>query len=113
MFVIAGLGNPGRKYEGTRHNCGFAAIDVLADRIGTEIRTEKCRGLIGSKALGEIDTTSIDAFIKDQSRGRVSYIVDRGESARADAEREARKAGPDAKAKLIAERDGACSNYKS
>jgi PTH1 family peptidyl-tRNA hydrolase len=52
MFVIAGLGNPGRKYEGTRHNCGFAAIDVLADRIGTQIRTEKCKGLIGSGVIG-------------------------------------------------------------
>lgn len=88
-----------------------AAAPRLTD--ASYLQAERCRGLIGSKALGEIDTTSIDAFIKDQSRGRVSYIVDRGESARADAEREARKAGPDAKAKLIAERDGACSNYKS
>ena len=34
MFIIAGLGNPGRKYEKTRHNCGFEALDVLADRYG-------------------------------------------------------------------------------
>ena len=33
MFIIAGLGNPGRKYEKTRHNCGFEALDILdADR---------------------------------------------------------------------------------
>ncbi|MCR4937367.1 MAG: aminoacyl-tRNA hydrolase [Lachnospiraceae bacterium] len=29
MFMVAGLGNPGRQYEGTRHNCGFEALDVL------------------------------------------------------------------------------------
>ena len=32
MFIIAGLGNPGRKYEKTRHNCGFEALDVLFRR---------------------------------------------------------------------------------
>ncbi len=31
MKVLAGLGNPGSKYENTRHNAGFIAIDVLAD----------------------------------------------------------------------------------
>ena len=33
-LVIAGLGNPGREYEGTRHNLGFDALDVLADEWG-------------------------------------------------------------------------------
>ena len=31
-WLIAGLGNPEQKYEGTRHNTGFAALDYLADR---------------------------------------------------------------------------------
>ena len=32
MIVIAGLGNPGKKYENTRHNMGFLTIDRIADK---------------------------------------------------------------------------------
>ena len=34
MYMIAGLGNPERKYDGTRHNAGFATIDALLDALG-------------------------------------------------------------------------------
>ena len=34
MYLIAGLGNPGRKYEATRHNMGFDTVDELIDRHG-------------------------------------------------------------------------------
>ncbi|SEA35264.1 peptidyl-tRNA hydrolase, PTH1 family [Oribacterium sp. KHPX15] len=36
MYLIAGLGNPERKYEGTRHNVGFEAVDALLDKLGGE-----------------------------------------------------------------------------
>lgn len=36
MTVIAGLGNPGRKYKNTRHNIGFMVVDELAKRYGLE-----------------------------------------------------------------------------
>lgn len=33
-YIVAGLGNPGKKYEGTRHNAGFVAIDMLCEKYG-------------------------------------------------------------------------------
>lgn len=52
MFVIAGLGNPGEKYEKTRHNVGFDVIDVLADQYNINVRDKKCRALCGSGIIG-------------------------------------------------------------
>ena len=44
-WLIVGLGNPGREYEKTRHNCGFRAIDILADQLDTKIDRLKFQGL--------------------------------------------------------------------
>ena len=46
-WLIVGLGNPGREYEKTRHNCGFRAIDALADKLGCKIDKSKFQGLYG------------------------------------------------------------------
>lgn len=51
-WVIAGLGNPGTKYEKTRHNVGFLAIDVLADKIGCDIRQLRFHGMCGEGMIG-------------------------------------------------------------
>lgn len=54
MKWIAGLGNPGRKYEGTRHNVGFMAVDAMAERWGIDWRTNtRCRALIGEGRTGD------------------------------------------------------------
>lgn len=43
-YVIAGLGNPGMEYEGTRHNAGFSVLDALAEKLGTPINRLKFKG---------------------------------------------------------------------
>lgn len=46
-FLIVGLGNPGREYEGTRHNAGFMALDAIAEKYGGEVKRIKFKGLVG------------------------------------------------------------------
>ncbi|MDD4371399.1 MAG: aminoacyl-tRNA hydrolase [Anaerostipes sp.] len=48
MKVIVGLGNPGKKYENTRHNIGFTALDYIGEKSGIDISTKKHKALIGS-----------------------------------------------------------------
>ena len=52
MYIIAGLGNPTREYEKTRHNVGFEVIDVLADMLGTTVEEKKFKGLYGRGIIG-------------------------------------------------------------
>ena len=47
MFIIAGLGNPDRQYEGTRHNVGFDVIDRMAEKYNIDVGIKKHRALIG------------------------------------------------------------------
>lgn len=47
MYIIAGLGNPGRKYELTRHNAGFLTVDRLAEKHGIRVSKIKFKSLIG------------------------------------------------------------------
>ena len=51
MIIIAGLGNPGRQYENTRHNSGFAALDILAERTGIAVRTARFDALTGQGVI--------------------------------------------------------------
>ena len=47
MKLVVGLGNPGKEYEGTRHNIGFEAIDYLSDKYNIELNREKFKGVFG------------------------------------------------------------------
>lgn len=47
MKVIIGLGNPGKKYEDTRHNAGFMTIDKISEKWGIPVTQNKFRALVG------------------------------------------------------------------
>lgn len=51
MYIIAGLGNPGKQYEGTRHNAGFMTLDVLADRYRIDVGEKAHKALIGKGVI--------------------------------------------------------------
>ena len=46
-WLIVGLGNPGKQYDKTRHNCGFRALDMLAQKLGCKVDKGKFQGLYG------------------------------------------------------------------
>ncbi len=52
MYIIVGLGNPGSKYENTRHNMGFKTIDRLAQEFSITVNRAKFKGLIGEGRIG-------------------------------------------------------------
>ena len=47
MYVIVGLGNPGRKYEHTRHNVGFDVIDILSQKYDIPMVRLRCKAVVG------------------------------------------------------------------
>lgn len=51
MYIIVGLGNPGRDYTNTRHNIGFDVIDTLADVVGISVIEKKHKAIIGKGVL--------------------------------------------------------------
>lgn len=52
MYVVVGLGNPGKQYENTRHNVGFNVIDILAKEYGISVSKIKHKALIGEGRIG-------------------------------------------------------------
>ena len=44
-FIIAGLGNPGTQYEDTRHNCGFMAVEILAEQCSVQMKKLRFKSL--------------------------------------------------------------------
>lgn len=47
MYLIAGLGNPSKIYEGTRHNIGFTMIDAIGEKFDIDVTTKKHKALVG------------------------------------------------------------------
>ena len=59
VYVIAGLGNPGARYENTRHNTGFDVLDILSRETGIPIVTKKYHALIGKGVIGGVKTVLV------------------------------------------------------
>ncbi len=71
MFIVVGLGNPGREYEQTRHNIGFITINALAEKYGVKIDHLKFNALTASAMIG----TEKVLFMKPQT-----YMNNSGEA---------------------------------
>ena len=52
-WLIVGLGNPGSEYAKTRHNCGFRALDILAQKLGCRVDKGKFQGLYNQITYGD------------------------------------------------------------
>ncbi|MFV0351878.1 MAG: aminoacyl-tRNA hydrolase [Oscillospiraceae bacterium] len=69
-WIVAGLGNPGKKYEGTRHNIGFDALDYAADKWGIDVKRSKFDALYGT---GEVEGKKI-LLLKPQTFMNLSGV---------------------------------------
>ena len=52
-YLIVGLGNPDRKYENTRHNAGYMALDYIADELSVRVNRIKFKSFVGEGKIGD------------------------------------------------------------
>ncbi len=78
MKIVIGLGNPGKKYERTRHNAGFMAVDELARSLRLELGLEKCHALLGKGALGteKVLLAKPQTYMNDSGRSVAALLKD-------------------------------------
>ena len=67
MKLLAGLGNPGKKYEGSRHNIGFRLIDRLAERHGAKLGKRKFRSHLWQGLFRRDDSEAAILLLKPQT----------------------------------------------
>lgn len=78
MKVIVGLGNPGRKYERTRHNAGFIAVDELAKSLRVAISQEKHHAFIGRARVDSEEAVLVkpQTYMNDSGRAVAALLRD-------------------------------------
>ncbi len=76
MKIVIGLGNPGRKYERTRHNAGFMAVEELARSLRLELGLEKCHAVLGKGALGteQVLLAKPQTYMNDSGRSVAALL---------------------------------------
>lgn len=77
-WLVIGLGNPGPKYAGTRHNVGEDAVRLLAERAGTPLRAGRCDALIAEVRLaGSRCVLAVPVTFMNESGRAASALVRR------------------------------------
>lgn len=51
-YLVVGLGNPDKKYENTRHNCGWLAMDYISEKLGCKVNKIKFKSFVGECRIG-------------------------------------------------------------
>ncbi len=78
MKIIVGLGNPGRRYERTRHNAGFMAADELAKGLRVDIAQDKYFSLIVRARIDSVETVLAKPQTFMNESGRAAGAIVRG-----------------------------------
>jgi len=86
-----------------------AAPDRMSD--AQFIAANRCLGLMQSKALATPDALTLASLLKAEGGSRLGIVLEQADEARDDAERLASRAGDEARARLVRERDGPCQAY--
>lgn len=75
MKIIAGLGNPGKKYEGTKHNTGFMAVDYYLKNNGLALEREKFEGKYTKQKISGEDTILLEpqTYMNDSGRSVAQF----------------------------------------
>ena len=92
MYIIVGLGNPERRYDGTRHNIGFSAVTALADIYGISMDMKKHRAVCGKGVIdGQKVILAMPQTYMNLSGESVRELVEKKEAKKAEEKKAEKK----------------------